>query len=62
MICELNHFIFVFSIRFMKVLEKMKTKLEKIQGRRFDPQSQELFDDLEDVRSKFKQVTLKVQL
>ena len=45
----------------MKVLEKMKTKLEKIQGRSFDPQNQELFDDLEDVRSKFKQVSLKVK-
>eukprot|EP00112_Aurelia_sp_Birch-Aquarium-sp1_P015877 Seg3553.2 transcript_id=Seg3553.2/GoldUCD/mRNA.D3Y31 product="Oral cancer-overexpressed protein 1" protein_id=Seg3553.2/GoldUCD/D3Y31 len=45
------------SIRLMKVLKKMKTKLDKIQGRTLDPQNQELFDDLEDIRSKFKQVS-----
>ncbi|XP_065070866.1 protein LTO1 homolog [Rhopilema esculentum] len=45
------------SQRLVKVLQQMKTKLLKMENKGLDPQDQSLFDDLETVRAKFKQVS-----
>ena len=46
------------SKRLLKTLNQMVTMIEKIQRRDIDPQNQDLFDDLEAIRAKFKQVCI----
>ncbi len=57
--CIKNLFIlqllFEFS-RLIKVLKQMQKKIEEIKKSEINPQDQKMFDQLEDLRSKFKQV------
>jgi len=48
------------SKKLLKVLSQMNASIESICCRCIDPQDQDLFDDLEKVRAKFKQVSSMV--
>ena len=51
-----------YSKKLLKVLSQMNASIESICCRCIDPQDQDLFDDLEKVRAKFKQVCIMFQI